>query len=386
MRKKYTLVFIAFIISQLSLAQSSIVNTPDANFKNYLLDRSTINVNRDSEIQVSEAEAFTGRIEVKGSGKLDKYKVKDLTGLEAFTSLTELNIEHNEFTTIDISKNVELLSLEASNNELTGLDVTKNIKLEELELSRNKITSIDVTKNTELTKLWCSFNLLNTLDVSKNWRLFFLELEGNQFTTIDVANNIWLKTLNISDNQFTSIDISKNTQLSTLYCRNNLLTNLDISKNFKLDDIVCRSNNLSSLDMSKHRYATRLLAFANPNLNCIKVADETDTQKKCSSTRRSGWCVDEDTVYSETCGTASIYDEEFSNEILLFPNPVNDILKISIQNNEEIKSTKIFNILGKMILESKKEIIDVSNFPSGIYWLKIENTANKIALKRIIKE
>ena len=38
-----------------------IVNIPDANFKAYLVGNSSINANSDSEIQVSEAAAFSGQ-------------------------------------------------------------------------------------------------------------------------------------------------------------------------------------------------------------------------------------------------------------------------------------------------------------------------------------
>jgi hypothetical protein len=38
------------------------VNIPDANFKAYLVGNTAINTNGDTEIQVSEATAFTGTI------------------------------------------------------------------------------------------------------------------------------------------------------------------------------------------------------------------------------------------------------------------------------------------------------------------------------------
>jgi hypothetical protein len=40
------------------------VNIPDANFKAYLVGNTAINTNGDTEIQVSEATAFTGAITI----------------------------------------------------------------------------------------------------------------------------------------------------------------------------------------------------------------------------------------------------------------------------------------------------------------------------------
>src|SRR5690554_1878298 len=57
------------------------VYIPDAIFKNYLLNNEAINTNGDDEIQITEAQSFTGEILVFRMG------ITDLTGIEAFTSL-----------------------------------------------------------------------------------------------------------------------------------------------------------------------------------------------------------------------------------------------------------------------------------------------------------
>ena len=56
------------------------VTIPDSNFKNYLVNSTSINTNGDSEIQVTEANAYTGLINCSGLG------ISDLTGIEAFTA------------------------------------------------------------------------------------------------------------------------------------------------------------------------------------------------------------------------------------------------------------------------------------------------------------
>ncbi|MDG0972550.1 MAG: hypothetical protein P8O07_00170 [Crocinitomicaceae bacterium] len=55
------------------------VNIPDANFKAYLVGNAQINTNGDTEIQVSEANAFGGTIDCSSQN------ISDLTGIEAFT-------------------------------------------------------------------------------------------------------------------------------------------------------------------------------------------------------------------------------------------------------------------------------------------------------------
>ena len=87
---KKILFIIAFISFSISNAQ--IVNIPDANFKAYLVNNSFINTNNDSEIQVSEATNYTDGIYVSN------LNISDLTGIEAFTSLTSLYC--NNLTTL----------------------------------------------------------------------------------------------------------------------------------------------------------------------------------------------------------------------------------------------------------------------------------------------
>ena len=80
MKKLYLFTFL-FLVSN---TFSQIVNIPDLNFKAYLVGNSAINTNSDSEIQVSEATAFTGTINCNALG------ISNLTGIEAFTNITKL--------------------------------------------------------------------------------------------------------------------------------------------------------------------------------------------------------------------------------------------------------------------------------------------------------
>jgi hypothetical protein len=72
------------------------------------------------------------------------------------------------------------------------------------------------------------------------------------------------------------------------------------------------------------------------------------------------------------------------NALVLFPNPTNS--NVEIKTDETITSITVYDINGK---ESKIEPInnniDLSNFQSGIYTLKIY-TENGISTKKIIKQ
>ena len=99
---KKLLLFITLFISVTTL-QAQNVNIPDANFKNALLNHTpVIDTNGDGEVQVSEANAFTGAMEVT-----NKY-IMDLIGIEAFVNLTELYCSSNNISNLDVSYNTNL--------------------------------------------------------------------------------------------------------------------------------------------------------------------------------------------------------------------------------------------------------------------------------------
>lgn len=124
--KKLFFVIALTLMSGMIYAQN--VNIPDTNFKNYLLNNPAINTNNDNEISVSEAAAFTGTIVHSGghfqAGSGDSYTwistdpFTDIIGIEAFVALTDLDINHNNVDSINISSNPALTYLDGSSNGL----------------------------------------------------------------------------------------------------------------------------------------------------------------------------------------------------------------------------------------------------------------------------
>lgn len=113
-------------------ALNQTVNIPDANFKSFLVNDSSINLNNDTEITMAEAQATTELI-MNGIG------IADLTGIEAFINLTRLDVPNNSLTTIDVSNNLSLTRLHAGFNNLTSLDIRLNTNIDELFCHENSL-------------------------------------------------------------------------------------------------------------------------------------------------------------------------------------------------------------------------------------------------------
>ncbi|MBO4579772.1 MAG: S-layer homology domain-containing protein [Clostridiales bacterium] len=117
-------------------------------------------------------------------------EIKDLTGIEYFTSLTVLDCYYNQLTSLDVSQNTALTDLRCNGNQLTSLDVSQNTALTSLDCSYNQLTSLDMSKNTLLTYLSCSENhSLTSLDVSKNTKLITLSCFKTELKSLDISQN-----------------------------------------------------------------------------------------------------------------------------------------------------------------------------------------------------
>ncbi len=195
-----------------------------------------------------------------GSGGDGNLKVLDVS---KNLNLISLSCRANKISTIDVSKNTKLIFLDVSGNKIAALNVTNNLLLQRLEFDSTLISSIDISKNLNLDRLDCSSTKITALDLSNNLNLSNLNCSSTKINSIDVSKNILLSTLNVNNNLLTSLDVSKNINLLTLYCSTNLLTAIDVSKNIKLVNFSCFANKLTSLDVSKNTALTDLYCYEN---------------------------------------------------------------------------------------------------------------------------
>ena len=67
----------------------------------------------------------------------------------------------------------------------------------------------------------------------------------------------------------------------------------------------------------------------------------------------------------------------------MYPNPVNDVLNIEIEN--EIKSVEIYNIQGQKVLQSSNKQIETNSLNSGIYMVRVEDVNGAVATQKLMK-
>jgi len=425
------------VITTNTFSQNVII--PDANFKAYLLANTSINTNSDTQIQISEATAFSGHI------ICPNLNIADLTGIEAFINLTQLTCYNNQLTSLDLSNNTSLILvrvevnqltsiilnrtnsvleyLNCTLNQLTNFNPAEHPLLEILLIRFNQLTNINVTQNPLLWYLGCGSNTLTTLDISQNPLLKVLHCDNNQFTTLDLSQNSVLENISCTNNQLigldfyqnpvlslvtcwqnqiTNINVAQNPALTKLLCSNNLLTSLDVTQNTNLTELQCDNNPITSLDVTQNTNLTELGCYSsqltslnvqngnnvnftyynsnyNPNLICILVDDATYSTPNWSGVDPASTFVNNFTV----CNALSIDNYYLTNSFNVFPNPSSSYINISY--NKPIDKIVIYNILGEKVIATTATTIATNFLTNGVYFIKLY-AQNKLGVKRFIKQ
>ena len=74
-----------------------------------------------------------------------------------------------------------------------------------------------------------------------------------------------------------------------------------------------------------------------------------------------------------------------SNQVTVYPNPVNNKLSLKFSKGEEISSVIIYDALGKELINTKEKEIDVSVLQNGVYLIQV-STKSTIYNAKFIKE
>jgi uncharacterized repeat protein (TIGR01451 family) len=252
-----------------------IINFPDANFKNALVNSKCVDLNgdlvgdidadlnNDGEIDVAEALIVVTLVVT------DK-QISNLNGIENFKNLAVLFCNNNQLTSLHLHGLLNLKSLHCSRNQLTLLNVQELKNLTYLSCESNHLTSLEVQELIKLSYLICDYNKLKSLNVKGLTNLRSLHCYSNQLTSLDVQELSNLITLACGDNQLISLNVQGLTNLGILFCYYNQLTYLNIKGTKLGQDLIFSANeNLSYICCNEEIISdVKNKAISNGQLNC----------------------------------------------------------------------------------------------------------------------
>jgi hypothetical protein len=239
------------------------VNTyiPNAAFRTALL-------NLGAAITSSSGTNYLQIDKTRGGLFLDGSGISDLTGIQAFTSLSQLSLNGNSLTTLNISALTNLSYLDCRYNNLTSLTLSANINLAQVWCNNNPLlTSLTLpTATTTLWGVWCYGCKLTTLDLKGNTKITDLFCQSNQLTTasLNLGAYTLLTQINCSANKMLTLDLHLNSKLTSFWCSSNtLLTDINIINAFN-SNIVNQDFRYNTKIVNIHVYPAFL-----PNANTL---------------------------------------------------------------------------------------------------------------------
>jgi hypothetical protein len=80
-------------------------------------------------------------------------------------------------------------------------------------------------------------------------------------------------------------------------------------------------------------------------------------------------------------------DHQLNNAIVIYPNPANNEINISIPHGFNIEKTEIFNALGRRVFASsdENEVINISDLESGIYLVLMQDYNGSILSGKFVR-
>ena len=222
---------------------------PDANFRNYILEK--LDYNKDGSLNIGELNASVIDISSRD--------INSVKGIEYFTALKYLTCPNNKLTELDMTSNIDLLGIACSNNLLTNIKLDNCKKLNGLWAGNNQISYININNCTELENLELRYNNLTYLDVSNCEKLKIFYCEGNRLENIIIGNKPSLSSFACYNNQLLNLDVSKGPALRQLYCSANMLTNINLDENAELEALHCQENKIIVLDLRRCPKLTDLI-------------------------------------------------------------------------------------------------------------------------------
>src|SRR5690554_4957147 len=392
------LLLLLFLLFFSSTVIAQITYIPDPNFEQALID---LGIDSDGVIN---GQVLTADIDTVKVLNLRYKNISDLTGIEDFAALEDLNIRGNNISTLDTSGNPHLKNLICKVNPLESLNITQNQQLEVLDLTVvHRLDSVNLSGNINLETLILDDCWIHELDISNNINLKRLEASGSSFTEIDLSNNSDLEYLDVFGVHLEEIDVSNNIKLKEFYCGNfdgdmgQIISEIDISNNVNLEMFYAENlfliKHFNAKNGNNSILQVTLDCFFENNpcelsrLNCIQVDDAEAANN--GEFPYNTWFVNADFYYSEDCTLGISTPKE--NGFMLSENPVHQNLIFTAPGFSGKVNLEIYSVNGKLLKNQSLHFdnqfsIDVSQLAAGVYVLKIIDDTYGVTTKRFIKK
>jgi parallel beta-helix repeat protein/VCBS repeat-containing protein len=199
----------------------------------------------------------------------------------------------------------------------------------------------------------------DNMSQSYNYKVRLIDYCGNQSPNSDFHKTILLQSSIAVNN---SVNLNWSDYEGTDFGTYNIFRNTN-SEGFNLIGSVSASNNSfndAGADITIDNYEYYISISVDECLNDISGKSNSKSSTEIKSNRL---------LFSN--GTASVDDFNDLNQLVVFPNPSNDMLNIKLSAGITLYKVKIYNTLGQMVLETQDLKFPIENLASSTYFIKV---------------
>lgn len=334
--------------------KAQVVTIPDTSFKNYLLGDTLVNSNQDALLQLSEIQAVT-HLDVSNLG------ISDLTGINSFSNLANLNCSNNQLSILDISGNVEIDTLICDSNNLTSVCINRKHYQNILEFPINWVKDSI-----------CEWNRTNCSIESENcFALFYTTFDSTASTFY-----LWVDSLTTANAVSFITDFGDGNPPSP---------NPNAANFYNCDCIYDVCMKITTVNGDSCEYC-HTLGLAPPNSvlrhggfgdgYIVKVMQFVDTTVV-------------DTVVVDT--TVGIDSEiPLPTNYTIHPNPTSGIVNVMFNESAINISIRLLSLTGQAIIEQRNRsgynfILDISDQAKGLYFMEVIQDGI-VSISKVIKQ
>lgn len=285
--------------------------------------------------------------------------ITDVTGINAFASVDQINIIGTSVTSVDIDGLSQLGTLLIFDTPLSQLQIT-NTPVFQLGLGNTSMTNLNFADYP--TVHWINLGdnpLLQSVDISSTSFL-------TTFSVGDMPGTVVLPpTLNNTVFDFTFINTGDVELDFTAFS--------DITNLFVADMPLLQKVNMANGNQTGF---TDVDIFINPQLSCVVVDDVTYATNNFNVDMPSALTTD------PNCTTVGFEDERLPR-FVVYPNPTADTIRVL---GEPVMAYSLHSLSGQQVATGKGNVISLQELPAGIYLLELEQIDGNIVHKRVVRE
>ncbi len=207
------------------------------------------------------------------------YGISDLSGIEYCTNLVELDLRHNDISTItQLGSLTKLRTLELQYNAISNLSALSTLRsLQTLHLQGNQITGISALQGiSSLVALWLGGNQITSITpLANHTNLQSVWLNSNQITSIQpLTSCTGLQEVWLGDNAISSISpLASLSNLHYVWIENNQIVDISALGSLpKLDQVWANGNRIYDIGPLADNSALADNDEVDVRDNCLYIA------------------------------------------------------------------------------------------------------------------